>query len=108
MKPFRFANASGAPAGLALPLSDYNDTIVLAAATAQTVTVPAGATVARFTATGDFWIRLGAVAVIPSGNVVDGTSPVLNPKIVSLDGVATFSIIAAATPSCCIEWFGPA
>ena len=65
--------------------------------TADTITVPAGARFALFSASDDFFARYdGQAAVVPSSDVEDGTGSELNPIVRAVKAGETISIIAAA------------
>ena len=86
--------------------SDTVHSYVLVAATAQSVTIPVGATAMAFASTGNFYANLrGAVAIVPSVNITNGTSPELNPTVRSTAGLSTISIISAATPTVTISFY---
>jgi len=80
----------------ALPFSDSVNARALAANTAESMTVPAGANYVAFSATGDFYVNVGTTATVP-GDVTDGAGSELNPTIRALNGAGTISIIAPAT-----------
>src|SRR5258708_2496422 len=59
-----------------LCMSTYINALVLAAAVAGNLTIPAGAKYMRLSATAFSWLNTeGAVAVAPAGAVVDGSAP---------------------------------
>lgn len=88
-------------------LSDHIDTIVLAASTAQTVTIPIGAKFCLFSADGDFWVQWldGVAAVIPAANKLH-LSPELNPTAKDISGLIKFSVIAPSPTALCLVWYG--
>jgi len=93
--------ASAVPADLFAPiireypsLTGYVDARVLAAATAETVTVPTGCNLMLFSATGAFYVRSGGTAAVPAADVTDGTGSALSPAVRRVTPAATFSIIA--------------
>lgn len=72
----------------------------LGTAGAHTITVPVGDDLARariglFSADGDFWVRYGGTAAIPTANVTDGTGSERNPDKRSFGDISSFSMIAA-------------
>ena len=86
--------------------SDTVNSYVLVANTAQTVTIPAGATVMAFASTGNFYANFrGATAVVPTVNITNGTSSELNPTVRSTAGLSTISIISSATPVVTISFY---
>lgn len=86
-------------------------TFVLAAATAEPITVPAGAAVALFQGElgVDFWWNPTATATIPAAD--DTTDPTfINPVMENIaalgtDGTQTFSVIAAAETKVSIRFY---
>lgn len=97
------------PIGLrdaALPACNHVDNRVLAANTAETVTVPSGAASVFFGSDGDFGARWdGGTAAWPAADVTDGTGTEINPTWRALDGLTTFSIVAPATRVLSLSWF---
>jgi hypothetical protein len=91
----------------ALAAPTYVDNYVLAANTAQTVTIPDGAYFAFFGANGDFYVNNVTTATVPSANITDGTGNDLNPSVRFFGkGQATFSVIAPASTILSICWYG--
>lgn len=74
--------------------SDTINAYVLVANTAQTVTVPTGATIAAFSANGNFYVNWTTTATVPAANVTSGLASELNPTTRRTLGGTTFSIIA--------------
>ncbi len=86
--------------------SDTINAYVLAAGVAQTVTVPTGANIAAFASTGNFFANFaGATAAVPAVSITNGTSPALNPTVRSVDGIASFSIIAPANTTVVVSFY---
>lgn len=87
--------------------SVYIDNRVLAANTAEAHTVPVDAagvkaTYVIFSANCDFYADFASTAVVPSGDVTNGSGPELNPTARFLaNDVTTISLITAAT-SCIV------
>ncbi len=86
-----------------MPLDGLNqpmwiDHLALGTGVAKAYTVPTGATKLIFLASFDFYVNYVGVAVVPTGDVVDGTGAEFNPGgIRLLDSTTTaISIIAAA------------
>jgi len=96
-------------------LSAYVDAKNLAAATAETITKPAGYSVCVLVADAACYIRRGGTAVANVSDISDGTASVLVPanvaRVVDLNGIAgatplaSFSIISTAGGNVTIEWF---
>ncbi len=86
----------------ALPQSDTN-AVSLAASTAESITIPSGATHVVFSGSGDFYMKFNGTATVP-GDTTDGTAAELNPTVRRLslgDGTAVTGISVIA-PSACI------
>lgn len=86
------------------PLGAYNDIKVLAANTAEDVTVPSGASFALFSATADFIVRLGGTAEFPAADIADGTAGELNPTARAVTPGDTLSVVSNATCTLGISW----
>lgn len=69
---------------------------VLAANTAEKVTVPAGAKYVNLSGTANFYVLFGAdpTAAIPATEVADGSASMLNPGLRALDGAAKIGLIS--------------
>lgn len=104
MRPFVMANSSGGSQTVP-PIADYVQARVLAANTAETVTVPAGARIVVFNSDSVFYLRIGGDAAVPAADVTDGTASAMSPGARSLDGVTTFSVVSAAVCIVCMEFF---
>ena len=63
----------------AIHQSDYIDVAFLAAGTAETFTVPAKAKIVLFSSTSNFYLNTRAAAVIPTGDISNGSGPEYNP-----------------------------
>jgi hypothetical protein len=74
--------------------SDHVNALVLTAGAAKTATVPANATLAAFSATSQFYVNFFATAVIPSGDITNGSAPELSPTIRQVESGSTFSVVA--------------
>lgn len=88
----------------------YSDSVyanVLAANTAEKVTVPTGAKFVHFSGTTPFYVLFGAdpTAAIPSTEVADGSASVLNPGLRKIDGAAKIGLIAPAACVVTMEFF---
>lgn len=80
----------------AIRQSDYINVRFLAADTAETETIPTGARIVLFSATGNFYLNTRAAAVIPTGDITDGSGPEYNPIVRLLVAGETMSLIAPA------------
>ena len=56
------------------PLPDYNDVIVLGAASAETWTVPSNVHWVIIEPTAPIWVSVTTTATVPAADVVDGTA----------------------------------
>jgi hypothetical protein len=85
--------------------SVYNS--VLAANTAEKVTVPSGAKSVHISATNNLWVLFGAdpTAAIPTTEVSDGSGSILNPGLRTLDGAAKIGLISDAACLVSMEFF---
>ena len=87
-------SASGNQGTACTQLIGHNNVFVLAANTVQSMAVPTGATVAVFTATGNFWVRSTTFAAAPTVTASDGTAPQLNPSARDVADVASIFIVS--------------
>ena len=83
----------------------YVNAYVLAAGVAQAVTIPAGARVAIFTSTSNFYVNWLATAAEPGSNITDGSAPELNPVARDLTEYTSFSMISPADCVVTITYF---
>lgn len=82
----------------ALRAPGYIQARVLAASTAESITVPTNATFVAFSATCNFYVSYDAdTAVVPGADVNDGTSNELNPAVRYIAGLTTLSVISPTT-----------
>lgn len=79
--------------------SDYINVRFLAAGVAETETIPTGARIVLFSATSNFYLNTRAAAVIPTGDITNGSGPEYNPIARLLVAGETMSLIA---PAACI------
>lgn len=80
----------------AIPQADVIYNLVLATSTMKAVTVPAGANIAVFSATGNFYCRFDAAVAVPAGDIVDGTAGELNPVARVVSRVTTINMISSS------------
>ena len=87
--------------------SDTVYNIVLAANTAQTVTLPASlkTALASFSSTTPFYVNFNGNASVPATNITNGQGSVLNPTVKYLSNQSSISIIAPAAGVVTIEFF---
>jgi hypothetical protein len=71
----------GGGQSFALPVGEYNDVVALAADTAKSFTVPAGANFMMFSPEMFFYLKKTSTFTIPAADVTDGTAPELNPGV---------------------------
>ncbi|MGB3988659.1 MAG: hypothetical protein WBK67_03160 [Minisyncoccales bacterium] len=89
----------------AIPVCGYVDARVLGASSAESHTVPAGATKVVFSSTGDFYANFTTTAAVPSGDVTDGSASVLNPLARNIYGVTAISLISPAACVVTMEFY---
>jgi len=86
--------------------SDSRHALVLAATTAESITVPTGARIVAFNATNaEYWVDYDTTAVIPAVDVTDGSAAELSPKSRYVIGVTSISIIAPAATTVTLEFW---
>ena len=83
----------------ALNLDTDIDIIYLGARTAKAYTVPNGVALIVLSANEGFYARKSGPAVIPTGDVVDGSGAMFNPDFLQVKGGDTLSFIS---PVACI------
>lgn len=83
----------------AIVQSDYIDISFLATGVAKSFTVPAKANTVLFSSTSNFYLNTRAAAVIPTGDITDGSGPEYNPIVRQVSPGDTLSLIA---PTACI------
>jgi len=106
MKNFTMKTGANGISSDVISISDTVDTRILGVATAETHTIPAGATMVLFSSTGDFWVDFhGATAAIPAADVTDGSSPELNPVARAVTAGGTFSMISAAAQAVSMSFY---
>jgi hypothetical protein len=104
-------DANNHPVPFASIVPDYVDARVLAANTAESHTIPAGAKFVRLTGSVAFYARFGDTAAIPSADITNGTSPILvSPNCCPAtyripEGVTTIGVIASAICVITLEFF---
>ena len=94
----------------ALRQSDWIDARVLATTTTENFQAPTGAKYVLFSGNGDFYARIEADApmdaVVPTGDVTDGTAPELNPAMRQLPvDQAYISLVAPAATIVTMMYF---
>ncbi len=95
----------------ALPFTDTINALSLAANTAETMTVPAGAYYVAMSATADFyakWTAAGtaaATATVP-GDTTDGSGAACNPTLRRVSPGDSISVISPAGGVVTFEFFG--
>lgn len=88
------------------PVTGYVNARVLAANVAEAVTVPTDCEVIAFAATAAFYLRAdGEAAVVPTGDVTDGTASALMPSVRHFVPGSTFSLVAPAEAIVTMECF---
>jgi hypothetical protein len=77
----------------AIAFNDHINTVVVGT-TAKSVTVPTGAEIVVFNATGDFCVDAFKTAVLPTSDLNDGTGSEMNPATRDCKGLSSLSVIA--------------
>ena len=92
----------------AIPPRTDRDVLQLAANTAKSLPVPAGARYARILATdAELYVAYDATAAVPVSDILDGTAPDLNPEVIDLsaaDGLPAIAEISVICPRACRVW----
>lgn len=88
----------------ALPPSDFCNSHSLSAGVAESAPVPNTAQYALFAATGDFYVGYGTTVAIPA-DILDGSSPELNPTMRYIAGFPYLSLIAPADCKVTVSYF---
>ena len=80
---------------------------VLAANTAEKVTVPTGAKFVLFSGTANYYVAFGAdpTAAVPAADVTNGSASCLNPGLRALDGAAKIGLISPTDCIVTMEFF---
>lgn len=89
-----------------IPSPNYVLALVLPPGTAKTVTVPADARVALFSATGNFWLGSTGAPAVPAADILDGTAPELNPSGRAVRPGQTLGLVASSACSVSISFYG--
>jgi len=83
---------------LALSKESFIATRVLAANTAESITVPGSAKYVILSGTADFWVNFITTAVVPAADIENGSSPIYIPsaykELREISGVTTISAIS--------------
>lgn len=101
-------DANGRPVAGALLVTSTVDARVLAASTAESASIPAGARFVRLTGAAAFYANFSATAAIPAADIVNGSSSILIPSSALFEipaGATEISLIAAAIGVITLEWF---
>lgn len=87
----------------------YIENRVLAANTAEVITVPVGAKSMRISTPQILWLNRNGVATVPAADVTDGTGQLtvqIGSDHIGLNGAETVGIICASIAALSIEFFG--
>ena len=93
MKSFSITPDKNGRDSFAIPTPDTVNGRVLAADTAEIITVPEGAKYALFNATADFYCNYSTTATVIT-DIVNGSGSELNPTLRSVDEDTTISVIS--------------
>jgi len=106
MKAFTTKGADSSDA-LIPPFSDYVNSYLMVANTAQTVTWPAGSKFCSINSLSDYYCRITGTATVPAATTVDGSVSAYNPSQRSRgDTEQSFSIISPTAQTIVIEFWG--
>lgn len=102
------ANGNGRPD---LPLSCHSNTLLLAAATNETIAVPAGAKFVQISSSAEAWVKIdGVFSAVPATDIVTGAAGLVlragatyNFNLAHVTGNLNF--IATATPLISVAFF---
>jgi hypothetical protein len=89
-------DANRKPHGQIVAPSKHVDAYLLSG-TAKAITIPTGAKFAMFSCADNFYINFAGTAVIPVGDVTNGSASELNPTVRNVDGYTSFSAIASSS-----------
>jgi hypothetical protein len=101
----KHTDPNGNPAGYSG--SDYINAKVLAAATAETFTVPEGASWVLVTPAAPVFVRWGGSASIPAGDVVNGLAPELitEPTLRRVNAGDTVGVVSSAAQTVTLAFY---
>lgn len=100
MKPLQLLrDCMGQSIAAGLVAGDVRLVVQLAANGNANVAVPNGARSVLFSATDEFWVSYGSSAAVPTGAILDGSAPELNPV---LRGIGTATVLGVAAPRACV------
>lgn len=93
----------------ALDKYPYTNARLLAASTAESLTIPPWAKYAVFSGNIDCWLDERKTAVIPAADITDGSSPIYIPagtkEVRNIEGVAAMSVISASAGIFTTEYY---
>ena len=105
IKPVVFPRDANNEADRILPIQCHSNTLLLAAATNETIAVPAGAKFALISASAEAWVKTdGAFGAVPAADITDGTAGICLragvPYEFAVEGLGgtNLNFIATATP----------
>ena len=106
MKAFTTKGSDSSDA-LIPPFSDYVNSYLMVAATAQTVAWPVGSKFCAINGQGDYYCKANGTATVPAANTTDGSVSAYNPSQRSRsDTEQSFSIISPTAQVIVIEFWG--
>ena len=94
MKQLHVTTGANGVNALGIPTPDSVNGVVLAASTAESITIPSGANHVLFNATAYFYVAYSGTAVVIT-DTTDGTGDELNPTLRTLKSGDTLSVISA-------------
>ncbi|MFH1883441.1 MAG: hypothetical protein ABIL62_12105 [Planctomycetota bacterium] len=98
MQPLKVIKDSDNKTVIGLNISDFVNARVLAASTAETITVPKAARYIIISGNADLWVDVGKTSVVPAADITNGSSPFLvtggTKELRSLGEVTHISVIS--------------
>lgn len=90
----------------AIVQSDYIDVAFLGIDTAESFTVPARANIVLFSSDSNFYLNTRTTAVIPTGDITDGSGPEYNPIVRQVSPGNSLSLISPAACIIMLAFYG--
>ncbi|WP_349591996.1 NAD/NADP transhydrogenase alpha subunit-like protein [Azospirillum argentinense] len=78
-----------------IELSDSRHVVALVAGVSKMAAVPAGAQRVLISATADVWVQYGTAAALPTGDILTGLAPELNPSARMIRGISSLGLASA-------------
>lgn len=85
--------------------SNYVNLLDLAANVAESDTPPENAKYVIFSSEGNYWVQIGGTAVVPTGDISDGSAPLFNPSVLLIENETSISVISESGAKVVLEYF---